>query len=109
MDIDLKKDLSTITTINEQVLTKFIEKIEWCISDGIEKLILSGEDSIKIDIGIGFLIITLCEEGVKYKFIPSEHLEKVISNTVINEKNLFVCNLEQSVITKFTNVYKNFF
>ena len=46
MDVNIKEDLSTLTTINESVFTKLVNKIEWCISDGVEKAIKSGENQV---------------------------------------------------------------
>lgn len=109
MDVNIKEDLSTLTTIDESVFTKLSNKVEWCISDGIEKAILNKEDIINIDLDIGILMINLKNNEIKYKFIPSQKLEKTIINTVLNEKNSLILNIEDSLISKLTNVYKNFF
>lgn len=109
MDVNIKGDLSTLTTIDESVFTKLITKVEWCISDGIEKAILSGDNIVNFDIGIGILSINIDDNNIKYKFKPSQKLEKVIINTVENEGNSLILNIEDSLISKLTNVYKNFF
>lgn len=54
-------------------------------------------------------MINLKNNEIKYKFIPSQKLEKTIINTVLNEKNSLILNIEDSLISKLTNVYKNFF
>lgn len=109
MDVNIKEDLSTLTTINESVFTKLVNKIEWCISDGVEKAIKSGENQVNIDFDLGTLMINFDNEQIKYKFKPSQKLEKVVTNTVINERNDLVLNIEESLISKLTNTYKNFF
>ena len=109
MDVNIKNDLSTLTTIDESVFTKLTNKVEWCISDGIEKAILSGDKLVNIDLDIGTLIISLEDNAVRYKFKPSQRLEKVVINTVENETNSLVLNIEDSLIAKLTNTYKNFF
>lgn len=107
--IDLKNDLSTLTTISESTFSKLINKVEWCISDGVEKAIIEDKNELAVDIGIGILLINFTNDEVKYKFKPSPRLEKVITNTIVNEMNDLVLNIENSLVTKLTNVYKNFF
>lgn len=109
MDVNIKEDLSTLTTINESVFTKLVNKIEWCISDGVEKAIKSGENQVNIDFDLGTLMINFDNEQIRYKFKPSQKLEKVVTNTVVNERNDLVLNIEESLVSKLTNTYKNFF
>lgn len=109
MDVNIKEDLSTLTTINESVFTKLVNKIEWCISDGVEKAIKSGENQVNIDFDLGTLMINFDNEQIRYKFKPSQKLEKIVTNTVVNERNDLVLNIEESLISKLTNTYKNFF
>lgn len=109
MDVNIKEDLSTLTTINESVFTKLVNKIEWCISDGVEKAIKSGENQVNIDFDLGTLMINFDNEQIRYKFKPSQKLEKAVTNTVVNERNDLVLNIEESLISKLTNTYKNFF
>lgn len=109
MDVNLKKDLSVLTTINESVFNKLLQKINWCISDSIEKAVLNKDEIVDIDIGIGNLLINISNDSVKYKFKPSSELETIISNTIVNERNELVNVLEDSLVTKMTNVVKDFF
>lgn len=108
MKTSLKKDLSILTTINEATLGKFTDKIEWCISDAVEKSIYQRDVEADIDVGIGHLIINFDNNQIKYRFVPSEHLENTIVDTVVNETNGLVVTLENSLIQKMTNVYKDF-
>lgn len=109
METNVKEDLSSLTTINESVFTKLINKVEWCISDCVEKSILNGDSLANIDLDIGNLLISFDNNQIKYKFIPSQKLEKAITNTVVNERNDLVLNIEESLVSKLVNTYKNFF
>ena len=108
MKTNIKSDLSTLTTINESTFSKLETKIEWCISDVIEKAIKNGEDTAEVDLGIGILYIKF-SDSIRYKFVPSQKLEKIITNTVVNERNDLVVNVENTLISKLNNVYKTFF
>lgn len=46
---------------------------------------------------------------MKFRFIPSKDLEKSVTNTVITEKNELIVELEESLVNKITNLYKDFF
>ena len=107
MKTDLIKDLSIITTINESTLEKLNKKAVWCICDNLEKTIYNKEDISEIDIGIGNLLISLENNNVKYKFIPSKDFENQIVDTIVNEKNNLVNSLEETLVDKISNVYKN--
>lgn len=109
MEINIKNDLSTLTTINESVFTKLANKVEWCISDGIEKAIYIGDHQVEADLEIGTLLISFDNDSIKYKFKPSPKFEKTVTNTVVNEHNELVNNVEESLVAKLTNTYKNFF
>lgn len=109
MNSSLKKDLSTLTTINESTLSKMTNKIIWCITDAVCKSIYNRDESTVVDIGIGKLIIKYDNNQVKYKFTPSKELEDSISTAVVTERNPLVDALESSLVDKMTNVYKSFF
>lgn len=109
MQVNIKEDLSKLTTIDESVFAKLMSKVEWCISDCLEKSILAGENEARIDIGLGTIVIYFTDEEVKYRFIPDAKFEKIVVNTIVNERNDLVLNIEESLISKLINTYKNFF
>lgn len=109
METNISKDLSTLTTVNEQTFKKLESKIVWCISDCIDSAIKAGDSTASINLGFGILTICFDNNEIKYRFKPSNNLEKVVANTVINERNDLVLNIENSLVSKLTNVYKSFF
>lgn len=109
MEININKSLSTLTTIPEKTFSKLNEKIGWCVSDGLEKAILNGEDKLEVDLEYGKLIIGFSNNEIKYKFIPDHKFEKIVTNTILKERNDLVLNIENSLISKLTNTYKTFF
>ncbi len=102
------KDISTLTTINEDYLKSLVTKSEWCICSYIEESILKKETITKIDIGIGFLSVLVEDNTIKYKFIPNKELEEAIRDTVINDKNPLKLKLEKSLVDKITKMYKEY-
>ena len=57
MKIDVKKDLSVLTTVNELSISRLFDKIDWIICDAIENANLSEEDLLELDLGFGVLQI----------------------------------------------------
>lgn len=104
--INLKSDLSTLTTISESVFSRLDEKIEWCIIDAIESALLNNEDVVNINLGIGILTLVITDNSIKYKFKPSNRFEKNIINTIENGRNDLILNIENSLTSKLVDVYK---
>ena len=101
MNYDLVKDVATLTTISEKLLTKVI----YCISDAVAD---AKNEPADIDLGFGVLSISVLNDKVCYKFTPSNDFDNTIKSTVINEQNLLEDALEASLVDKITNVYKEF-
>ena len=109
MKSSMKKELSTLTTINPNVLSKLFDKELWCISNAVEQAVANKDNLAEIDLEIGTLYIQIDEETIRYKFIPSPTLERAVINTVSYGHNSLIANLEQSLVNKITNTYKDFF
>ena len=109
MKFNMKKDLSVLTTINSGTLSKLFEKEIWCISNDVEQCLSNEEKIAEIDLDIGTLLINIGEEDIRYKFIPSPILEKVVVDTVSNGYNGLIAKVEASLVNKISNAYKDFF
>jgi hypothetical protein len=103
----LSEELSTLTTIPTTALNKLADKATYCICEDVL------EDKIKqnyitdIDISIGVITITRTEDSIKYKFTPSAKLNDAIVTTVTEGKSPLTKAVEDSLVDKITNVYKN--
>jgi len=106
---NIKKELSTLTTISPSVLSKLFDKEIWCISNAVEQSLAAQDNIAEIDLDIGTLYIQVSEETIRYKFIPSPLLEKTVINTVSSGHNSLIASLETSLVNKITNTYKDFF
>lgn len=105
---DLINRVSTISTIDERTLTKLCTIQDWCISDIIREMIDNKENEETIFIGIGTIKIIIDEDGVRYKFKPSQELEDNIINTLNGEKSVLEEALVESVKKKLLNIYKDY-
>ena len=108
--IDVLTKLSLLTTIDKKELIKLFEKINWCICDEIYNESLNGNYRYSFDLGFGNLSIdSSTGDSIRYKFTPSQELEKQIASTVINKQNPLTVKVEQSLIRKITETYKDLF
>ena len=107
MKLNLKSNLSTLSTISESSLSKVIDEIIWCICDSIENTTIDEDTTTEVDIGFGSLLINIVDNQIKYKFIPSKKFEQAILSTIIEGNNQLVNNLENSLTEKMLTIYKD--
>ena len=111
--IGLYKNSNTLQSVqmkfdySEKNLSKLIDVSIYCISDAIQECLKQEETIAEIDIGIGILYIQCLDNNIKYKFIPSDMLDKAVKETLINKLNLLELKLETSLVSKITNIYKD--
>lgn len=109
MRVDVKENLSTLTTINELSINRLFNKITWIISDAVEQAELMGDDTIDLDLEFGSIRIVIDNNNIKYKFIPSKFTEDTIIDTIVNGKNQLTMEVEKNLVQKLTNIYKDMF
>ena len=109
MRVDVKKSLSTLTTVNELSVNRLFDKIIWIISDAVEQAELAGEDTVELDLGFGTVNIILETNSIKYKFIPSKFTEETIIDTIVNGKNQLTLEIEKNLVQKLEHIYKDMF
>lgn len=100
-------DLSIITTIPQATLVKLMDKLNWCICNSVEESILKSETITEIDLGLGKLILSVENNFLEYKFIPSIKLESNIIKTIKEKKNPLIHQLESSLADRIVNTYKD--
>lgn len=102
--IDIIEDLSKLTTIPRDRLDKLTNKISFIIGDGLcEK---SDTNIYEFDIGIGTLEI-IDEECIRYRFKPSKDFEKLVFESLVNNKNILQDTFEKTLAQKIMKVYKD--
>lgn len=84
---NIEDKMFKLTTINQESIAKFNNLVSNCISDAIFEARLQNEDSTTIDLGYGTLIVSMTNNEVRYKFVPSAKLEEDIINAIKNNVN----------------------
>lgn len=104
---DIINDVSTITFIDRKHLDKLVNKALYSIGDAACLFNSSEDNTLSLDIGIGTILLVYIDDSIKYKFIPSEKMEKVIISAVSENKNILINKLETNLISKIENIYKD--
>lgn len=107
MNYDIIKDTSALTTIPEKVIRKLISKEIYCINDAATELQADKVSVIDLDVGLGNLAISLVDDKVVYKFVPSPELDASVKAAILNGRNLLEDALEAALVERLTNTYKD--
>lgn len=99
-------DLAKITTIPIFTLKKLCINIVLCICHNVLEHYLNKEVDTTADIGIGKLNISIQENEILYKFIPSHKFEQLLLETIRTKQSPLITKAEQVLVTKVTNTYK---
>ncbi len=103
---NLIDDISTLTSVSKSVLNSMLSTSEAIICHSVVEYIADMEDYAEIDIGIGTLYIKSCEDGIHYKFLPSEHLEAAVSNSVRFRRSTLSKRVDDTLMRRITKTYK---
>lgn len=103
---NLIEDISTLTEVTEKTLEKLVNVSNYCISHAIHEAHCEKRDLTTIDLGIGELTIRFIEQGIQYRFVPSDVLEKMIVQTVVGKTSPMITRVETKLQDKIDKAYK---
>lgn len=101
------EDICEITTIPVASMQKLFDKIGWCICNCVEEAKLNDQEYCEINIGIGNLLISVEDNSLCYKFIPSTKLEQSLVATIVDGKNPLEIALEETFVNRILKTYKD--
>lgn len=102
----INEDLSKLTAVPEKTLDKLTQKELYIMCQCIEEDLLEGKNTSEFDFGNFKILIKYDnKEEVKFKVIPSEEFKKALKMT-LNSKNILEDKLNQAILKKFMDVYK---
>lgn len=106
---DAIKDLSTLTTIPYHTLKGLMDRLINIIAYDIKESKIDEEAYCEIDLYIGTLIISILDEEVKFKFIPSNKLTSETVDALTDGDFKLIEEVENSLRKKIINTYKDLF
>lgn len=106
---DIIKETSILTTVAERNIKKVVEKQIFAINEAVVEATLENKNTVRLDIGLGELILKITDEEVIYRFEPSSQLEESLKNSILNQQNLLEDALDDALVARLTNIYKELF
>lgn len=104
---DLLDDVSKVTNIQKKYLSKIFNACTFVISNTWQDAMYSNDTTATIDIGLGKLLLSLEDDNIKYKFIPSKKLEDSIRCVAKGQQNPLEFKLEETLKTRVETMYKD--
>lgn len=101
-------DLSAMTSIQPKILGKLVDCSSYAILQSIEEMMIKQETSCEVDFTNFKLVITIDEDNLVFKIIPSKDLEKAIIKTISNKKNamepIIVGNMVETLLKDYKDL-----
>ncbi len=98
---------SSISGVAMKSLTKLKNYMNMIHSDDLYLDMKEGKTISEIDTFEGKIYISLENNEIKYKFIPSAEFNKLIVDTVNKRESGLIKSLDESVIKAMSNIYEN--
>lgn len=99
---NIVSNLCTLTRIPNKVMSEVISKEALCIGSAVHDAMLSKEEAVVLNIGIGTLSIELATG--QCKFLPSRELKSAIRRSLEDKVDPVEFELEQAIIDKLMHV-----
>lgn len=104
--IKLNEDLSLLTSVPERTLNKVFGKAVYSVVNAVLESFLAGEEITEVTTDLGSLLIQYKDQQIKYKFVPSAKLEGELKAALTSKHSPLAEALEESVIKKFNELYR---
>ena len=104
--INLIEDTAKLTDVSSKTLLKFIPIFNYSIGHAVHESCCARSTVTEIDLGYGELHIRIEDEGIRYKFIPSKELEKILVKTVTTKQSPIIDKIDKDLQEKIDLAYK---
>lgn len=104
---NLIEDIANLTSVSEVTLQKLLDISNYSISHALYEALVSGKNVAEIDLDFGSLFLYIESNQIRYKFIPSKELEKLVIETVKTRKSPIVTKLNTKLQDKINRTYKD--
>lgn len=105
--VDILHDVEQLTGVKESVLSKIANACSFAIVDNVIENKLNDDWEIKLNLGIGDLIISVNNDEISYFFKPSISLEKGLITGIVDNKNVLEEQLLKNINKHIYKTYKD--
>lgn len=107
--VNVIEDICTLTTISRRSLSKLVSLAESVASHAIVESCMTNEPVTCLEIGIGRIYITDSEQGILYKFVPTQDFGNIVKDAIVNKKSKVVDITEAEMRKRIEDTYKDMF
>ena len=108
MEWKLTEDLSKLSNVDSEILTKLFEGMCLCIEQELHTDFLNNESETIIDLEFAKIAFFNRDGQLKIKFIPSEHLLSNIKLIERGKEPRLKKRLEKTILKKIADLMKEF-
>lgn len=101
------QEVSKISTVSPKNISKLLDIMGYIIIDNIIDDIHNNTEITEIDFQFGTLSILHTDKDLKFKFTPSAKFEESLKTAVIEDTSSLETVLEQVLVDKLLEVYKD--
>lgn len=99
-------DVSELTNVSEKILEKLLNVAALCIGHNLHESLVSKQDTVVLDVGVGELILLVRNDLLQYKFIPCPSFEKMLARVVLTGQSPIAEQLESNLQQRIEQTYK---
>lgn len=103
----LVDDVSILTDIPVGLLEKLVKAEGVSIGHSVYEAMTRKQSICEIDIGVGTLIINIEPEALRYRFVPSMAVEKIVRDTALGKTSPLRRELDNNLAEKLKNTYRD--
>lgn len=104
---DAIKQACTLTSVSAKAAEKLVRGCEYAIADALADARAEGANEASADVGFGSLRMKYEDGVLKWRFKPSEALEKASIDAISRGKNALSDELGKALSAKLTEIYKD--
>ena len=100
-------DINKLTTIPTSTLKDLQRSIYMIQSDEVVAQIKNDKVILELETFEGTIYISIVDDNIKYKFIPSDKFNEIIYNSIKTKESLLVKNAEEKIKEILIKTYKD--
>lgn len=102
----LVNDISNLTTLSIRLLEKLNKTAMTIIGHSVYESLQESSPDTHVDLGYGTLTIHVDTDTVRYRFVPSMELERLVTKTVTTKTSPLKVALDKNLSDKLQNTYR---
>ncbi len=105
----LAEDLSVLTGVAKSNIETLVNRAVSIIGHDVAESLCNKEFVTEVDIGIGTLVISIQQDQIMYRFVPTKKLEGIVNNVYKTGTSPILLEVDDTLGRRIANTYKDLF